>query len=207
MRAREVVSIPVIVNGDVRSADDAQAIRSWVQRRQARRALMVGGGVLGVEAAELFRAARQPGARFEMGLGAIDADPDDGLQSVVVRRLGDLRLHVRIRFRFAGRADPVWRTYPASEPHPWLRFQFADQPGDEPFGPLEEVWIDPPVGSHAAGGEPFEADVGPCGVWVIERDLTDNAWRATPDPRPAALRAIRVLEQLQIRFSFAGAIG
>ncbi|CAD5369880.1 2Fe-2S ferredoxin-type domain-containing protein [Rubrivivax sp. A210] len=36
----------------LRSADDAQAIRSWVQRRQARRALVVGGGVLGVEAAD-----------------------------------------------------------------------------------------------------------------------------------------------------------
>ena len=36
----------------LRSADDALAIRSWVQRRQARRALVVGGGVLGVEAAD-----------------------------------------------------------------------------------------------------------------------------------------------------------
>ncbi len=36
----------------LRSADDAQAIRTWVQRRQARRALVVGGGVLGVEAAD-----------------------------------------------------------------------------------------------------------------------------------------------------------
>jgi NADPH-dependent 2,4-dienoyl-CoA reductase/sulfur reductase-like enzyme/ferredoxin len=36
----------------LRSADDAQAIRHWVQRRQARRAVVVGGGVLGVEAAD-----------------------------------------------------------------------------------------------------------------------------------------------------------
>lgn len=36
----------------LRSADDARAIRDYVQRRQARRALVVGGGVLGVEAAD-----------------------------------------------------------------------------------------------------------------------------------------------------------
>ena len=36
----------------LRSADDAQAIRTWVQRRGAKRALVVGGGVLGVEAAD-----------------------------------------------------------------------------------------------------------------------------------------------------------
>jgi NADPH-dependent 2,4-dienoyl-CoA reductase/sulfur reductase-like enzyme/ferredoxin len=36
----------------LRSADDARAIREYVQRRQARRALVVGGGVLGIEAAD-----------------------------------------------------------------------------------------------------------------------------------------------------------
>lgn len=36
----------------LRSADDARAIRDYVRRRQARRALVVGGGVLGVEAAD-----------------------------------------------------------------------------------------------------------------------------------------------------------
>jgi NAD(P)H-nitrite reductase large subunit len=36
----------------LRSADDARAIRDYVHRRQARRALVVGGGVLGVEAAD-----------------------------------------------------------------------------------------------------------------------------------------------------------
>ncbi|KPF52479.1 hypothetical protein D621_11470 [beta proteobacterium AAP51] len=36
----------------LRSADDAQAIRDYVRRRGARRALVVGGGVLGVEAAD-----------------------------------------------------------------------------------------------------------------------------------------------------------
>lgn len=36
----------------LRGADDARAIRDYVQRRQARRAVVVGGGVLGVEAAD-----------------------------------------------------------------------------------------------------------------------------------------------------------
>ncbi len=36
----------------LRSAEDAQAIRHYVQRAKARRALVVGGGVLGVEAAD-----------------------------------------------------------------------------------------------------------------------------------------------------------
>ena len=36
----------------LRSADDARALRDYVRRRQAQRALVVGGGVLGVEAAD-----------------------------------------------------------------------------------------------------------------------------------------------------------
>ncbi|WP_300452140.1 FAD-dependent oxidoreductase [Accumulibacter sp.] len=36
----------------LRTAEDAQALRNYVQRRLARRALVVGGGVLGVEAAD-----------------------------------------------------------------------------------------------------------------------------------------------------------
>lgn len=36
----------------LRSAEDAQTLRQYIQRRQARRALVVGGGVLGVEAAD-----------------------------------------------------------------------------------------------------------------------------------------------------------
>jgi nitrite reductase (NADH) large subunit len=36
----------------LRSAEDAQALRNYVQLRRARRALVVGGGVLGVEAAD-----------------------------------------------------------------------------------------------------------------------------------------------------------
>jgi NADPH-dependent 2,4-dienoyl-CoA reductase/sulfur reductase-like enzyme/ferredoxin len=39
----------------LRSADDARAIRDHAQRRGARRALVVGGGVLGVEAADALR--------------------------------------------------------------------------------------------------------------------------------------------------------
>lgn len=36
----------------LRSAEDAQAIREYVQRRRSRRAVVIGGGVLGVEAAD-----------------------------------------------------------------------------------------------------------------------------------------------------------
>jgi NAD(P)H-nitrite reductase large subunit len=36
----------------LRSAEDALNIRSWVQQKQAKRAIVLGGGVLGVEAAE-----------------------------------------------------------------------------------------------------------------------------------------------------------
>jgi len=36
----------------LRSAEDALNIRSWVQQKQAKRAIVLGGGVLGIEAAE-----------------------------------------------------------------------------------------------------------------------------------------------------------
>ena len=36
----------------LRRVDDAQAVRMWVQQNSARKAVVIGGGVLGVEAAE-----------------------------------------------------------------------------------------------------------------------------------------------------------
>lgn len=41
----------------LRSAEDARQIRAWLQQHAARRALVVGGGVLGVEAADALRHA------------------------------------------------------------------------------------------------------------------------------------------------------
>jgi len=50
-------------------------------------------------------------------------------------------------------------------------------------------------------------DVGPAGVDVLDADLTNNAWRADVDRRPAAYRALRMLMQTQARLTFAGTIG
>lgn len=67
----------------LRSADDARAIRDYVHRRKARRALVVGGGVLGVEAAD---------ALHKLGLKVTLLQRSDRLMNAQLDEQGAARL-------------------------------------------------------------------------------------------------------------------
>ncbi len=67
----------------LRSADDARAIRDYVHRRRAQRALVVGGGVLGVEAAD---------ALHKLGLKVTLVQRADRLMNAQLDEQGSARL-------------------------------------------------------------------------------------------------------------------
>ncbi len=67
----------------LRSAEDAQALRNYVQLRRARRALVVGGGVLGVEAAD---------ALHHLGLHVTLLQRSDRLMNAQLDQQGAARL-------------------------------------------------------------------------------------------------------------------
>ena len=77
---------------------------------------------------------------------------------------------------------------------------------DEPWGRLLEVWVDPPEGTPATG-EPFEMPAQPAGVYLLDENLLNNAWRAERQRKPALYRGLRLMLQTQSQLSFAGLIG
>lgn len=164
-------------------------------------------GDVGPAAADLFERATAAGAELDYGVASVaPADGSGTVKSVVLRCHGTLHADVRVRFTFAGRAEPVWRTWSHGDRARWREFRFADDDADAPFGRLLEVWIDPPLGTPGTG-ESFEMPAGPAGVLMLDADLTNNAWRAESDRQPAAYRALRLLMQTQAKLTFAGVVG
>ncbi len=156
----------------------------------------------GPAVADFFARASEPQAEFDYGVASVETSP--GLATVTVRRYGNLRGDVRVRFRFVGRPDE-WRTIPAAEPGPLWQFRFEDETNGAPWGRLVDVWVDPPAFDMA--GEEMEARTGPVGVYLLDANLLNNAWRAAPDRQPARYRAIRALLQAQTMLTFAGFAG
>ena len=157
----------------------------------------------GDQVARFFTAARGPQAVFDYGIDEVQpVDGGGSSKSVVVRRYGSLRGDVRVRFRFGG-AGVVERTIHQKDTSPWWRFTFDDRRDGKDWGPLEEVWVDPP-GNTPGTGEPFEGAQGPAGVYLIDQNLLNNGWRAQPDRRPSIYRGVRILLQTQAQLSFAG---
>ncbi len=159
------------------------------------------GEECGAGPAEFFRLAIEAEAEFDYGVR--DVVPRDGrgpVKTVTVQRYGGMRGDVQVRFRFRGRAEPVYRTFAASEEYPWKRFRFDDR--EESWGDLIEVWVDPPVDPAA-----HEAAFGPCGAYLIDSNLLNNAWRPDVDRAPAFYRALRALLQTQNQLTFTGIAG
>ena len=93
----------------------------------------------------------------------------------------------------------------ADDDYPVRKFTFvegADAANGDAWGDLLEVWVDPPPTKS-----PFEDGRGPAGVYLLDKNLLNNGWRAQADHTPAAYRAIRQLLQIQSELSFAGLIG
>jgi hypothetical protein len=159
----------------------------------------------GPAVADFFTRAGEPMARFDYGVESVEpADGEGARKTVVVRRHGNLQADVRVRFRFAGR-EPIERAIPAGEAGPRWVFEFENGVNGQDYGRLVEVWVDPP-GSDAAGESP-EAATGPAGIYLIDANLLNNAWRSAPNRGPARQRAIRLLLQAQSQLSFAGLAG
>jgi hypothetical protein len=160
----------------------------------------------GDDARRFFLSALAAQARLDYGVDSVE--PEDGkgdLKVVTIRRYGTLKANVRIRFRFAGRREPVWREMGANDVYPVRKFTFVegtDAANSDSWGDLLEVWVDPPPTPN-----PFEDGRGPAGVYLLDKNLLNNGWRAQADHRPAAYRAIRQLLQIQSELSFAGLIG
>lgn len=161
----------------------------------------------GATPAAFFEQAITARADFDYGVHSVTPRNGTGpRKEVVVRRYGALTGDVRVRFRFEGRKEPVYRQVRGDDLAPWTRFRFDDGDEAEPWGRLLEVWVDPPEGTPGTG-EPFEMPAAPAGVYLMDENLLNNAWRAEHDRRPALYRGVRLMLQTQSQLSFAGLIG
>ncbi len=163
----------------------------------------------GDAAARFFEQARGAGATLDYGVLSVRSGIGAAPRTVVdIARYGSITADLSVRFKFSGREEPVWRKIGADELDAKLQFEFEDQAGAPPFGELLEVWIDPPeTQSGEAFSERFEEGVGPAGVYLLDVDLTNNAWRLHGDKRPALYRGLRLLLESQSELSFAGFFG
>ncbi|MFO1054342.1 MAG: M1 family metallopeptidase [Planctomycetota bacterium] len=162
----------------------------------------------GPEAASFFREASVAGAWLDYAVQSVSPVDGDGPEkSVVIRNFGTLRPDVRVRFRFSGRSQPVWRELAGHEAAPWKEFRFRDSEEPQPLGRLLEVWIDPPEPRDPTKVETVEGDDALCGVLVLDTDLRNNLWQALPDRRPALYVGLRALLQAQARLIFAALLG
>jgi len=156
----------------------------------------------GEDARRFFRGAIAAGASLDYGVDSVEPEDGKGDRKVVtIRRYGTLTAKVKIRFKFRGRDEPIWREIGADDGDPVLPFTFADEDG-KAWGDLLEVWVDPPPTPN-----PFEDGRGPAGVYLLDKNLLNNGWRAEANHRPAGYRAIRLLLQIQSELSFGGLIG
>lgn len=161
----------------------------------------------GAPASDFFTRATAAEARLDYGVHSIHpADGGGDTKEVVIRRYGNLPANVVVRFRFAERSEPVYREVRAADLYPWTKFTFVEGKNGERYGRLLEVWVDPPIGTPGTG-EAFEQAAAPAGVYLLDENLLNNAWRSEPDHAPALHRGIRLLLEAQSRLSFAGLIG
>jgi hypothetical protein len=161
----------------------------------------------GPAAASFFRDITGAEAALDYGIHSVSPASGKGeSKRVVVRRYGSVQAEVKLRFRFADRDDPVYRTIPADEAAPWFEYEFAVDDSGAAYGDLIEVWVDPPEGTPGTG-EAFEETCEPAGAYLIDSNLLNNSWRAEKDSGPSLYRSLRLMLQAQNRLTFAGIIG
>ena len=86
---------------DLRTAADAMEIRNWLQRLPVEQAVVVGAGVLGLEAAETLARFGVPAQVLESGPGAMPSELLPATATVVADMLARHRVQVRAGVRVA----------------------------------------------------------------------------------------------------------
>ena len=120
---------------------------------------------------------------------------------VTVSRFGQIVVPVKLRFVFLkdGQESVEERIWEAAKQRPWKRFVFTAT-DLEKKGELIRAYVDPP-------DENAELNVGPAGVYVLDKNFLNNAWQKEPDHRPAIRRSLRSLIWSQAVSNFFGVIG
>ncbi len=120
---------------------------------------------------------------------------------VTVSRFGQIIVPVKLRFVFLkdGQESVEERIWEAANQRPWKRFVFTAT-DLEKKGELIRAYVDPP-------DENAELNVGPAGVYVLDKNFLNNAWQKEPDHRPAIRRSLRSLIWSQAVSNFFGVIG
>jgi hypothetical protein len=155
------------------------------------------------ETAAFFRAAIDSHGGIDYGVESVHSQRlADGRvrNEVTVRRFGQLVAPVKVAVSFATH-DPIEVLWSAENQYVWTRFVFEDR-ADETFGEVLEVRVDPPP---RAGW--CELRSGPAGVYVLDQNLLNNAWRRAEDPVPALARGVRALLTSQSLLSFFAVFG
>ncbi len=155
------------------------------------------GQRLGADVTEFFRKATAGGATFDYGIHEVG----DG--EVVIRNYGNYSADVKVRVVFVGEeAQPVYETISADSAEDVHRFTY-------PGKTIAEVWVDPPGGTDLGDGtvEAFEFEGEGAGIYFLDTNLLNNAWRRESDSLPALYRALRLLLEVESELSFAGLIG
>ncbi len=160
----------------------------------------------GPEIASFAREAATTTKALDYGIRKVERIPDlegrpQGVE-VVVGRFGEIRVPVTIRFVFEGLSGaPVSREvlWEAEKQGSWERWRILPEEEAEK-GRLIGVYVDPPRSD-------LEPSIGPAGIYVLDRNLLNNAWRADPDRSASNRIALRALLWVQSVLSFFGAMG
>lgn len=139
---------------------------------------------------------------FDYGIERVRTSEPLGGTEVIVRRMGDIVATVKVRFVFEKNGvRQTWdKEWPAKNQYQWTRFFFPQEELDR-RGTLVEAYVDPP------GRADFEPNIGPAGIFVIDRNLLNNAWRKVRNKAAANRFGTKALFWVQSVLSFFGGLG
>ena len=139
---------------------------------------------------------------FDYGIERVRTSKPLGGTEVIVRRMGDIVATVKVRLVFSkdGARQTLDKDWPAKGQYQWTRFFFPQSELDQ-RGELVEAYVDPP------GRNDFEPNIGPAGIFVIDRNLLNNAWRKAKKPAAANRFEMKALFWVQSVLSYFGGLG
>ncbi len=139
---------------------------------------------------------------FDYGIERVRSSEALGGTEVIVRRFGNIIATVPVRFIFEkdGKRQTLDKEWAAMGQYQWTRFFFSSSELAQ-RGTLVEVFVDPP------GRSDFEPSIGPAGIFLIDRNLLNNAWRKVKNPAAANRFGMKALFWVQSVLSYFGGLG